>query len=78
MQLGNSVPAYRHLQAVRSGLGNLGSEVVNKTEAMCACGPEAIKLVSDGLFDAVNRGADVSASILELVGSLIKVQKASL
>ncbi|KAH7357353.1 hypothetical protein BKA66DRAFT_574514 [Pyrenochaeta sp. MPI-SDFR-AT-0127] len=62
-------------QAVRNGLGHLGSEVMTKTEAMCACGPEAIKLVSDGLFDAVNRGADISAGVLEFVGSLIKVQK---
>jgi hypothetical protein len=62
-------------QAVRNGLGPLGSEVVRKAEAMCACGPEAIKLVSDGLFDAVNRGADISAGVLEFVGSLIKVQK---
>jgi hypothetical protein len=65
-------------QAMRNGLGHLGSEVMTKTEAMCACGPEAIKLVSDGFFDAVNKGVDISAGTLEFVGSLIKVQKVGL
>lgn len=60
---------------MRDGVGHVGSEVVSKAEAMCACAPEAMKLVSDGLFEAVKKGADLSGAVLEFIGSLIKVQK---
>ncbi|KAH7115064.1 hypothetical protein B0J11DRAFT_510670 [Dendryphion nanum] len=59
---------------VRSNIGHIFNEVVDKTTAMCSCGPDAIKLLSEGLFDAVKAG-DISQGVTNLVGQLVRVQK---
>lgn len=64
-------------QLVREGLGAIGSAAIKNAEAMCACGPEAFELVKDGLFEAVESGADLSAGVLRLVGALVNAQKVS-
>ena len=62
-------------QAIRSDLGNVGEDFISKSTAMCACGPKALQLMSNGFFKSVQTGTDTSAAVMQLAKDLAGAAK---
>ena len=62
-------------QSVRSAMGNVGKEFINKLGAMCQCLPEAFRLAGSALSQSIMEGGDMTGAASKMIGAYMKLEQ---